>query len=59
MSGVRFLGAKKHYDFAKLFALLGGGLYIVDGDIAEQVNVSELPGDEVQIRKQTLTKFWC
>ncbi len=57
MSGLRFLGAKKLNDLGKPFALLGGGLYIVDGDIAEQENVSELPGVDAQIRNQTLTKF--
>ena len=57
MSGSRLLGTKKLDDFAKLFALFDSDLYIVDGYVAEQVNVSELPGDEAQIRKQTLTKI--
>ncbi len=57
MSGLRLLGAKKRNDFAKPLALFDGDLYIVDGDVAEQVNVSELPGDDAQIRKQVLTKF--
>ncbi len=44
------LGAKKLDDLAKLFALFDGGLNIVDGDVAEQVNVSKLPGDDARIR---------
>ncbi len=59
MSGLRFLGAKKLDDLAKLFALFDGDFYIVDGDVAEQVNMSELPGDDARIRKQVLTKIWC
>ena len=59
MSGLQFLGAKKDDDFAKPLVLLGGCFEIPNCDVAKQVNVSELPGGDAQIRKQALTKFWC
>ena len=45
MSGLGLSGVKLN-DFAKRVALIGGGLYVAEGEVAQEVNVPELPGDD-------------